>query len=199
MGTDWGLVYKPVARSKPDGTPSQCCNSRSPTTGSQITVFRNEIAINEIAINETPARVTCRPGLIVSRPSSDQTSARSRRKPAENAWRVPTGRPFNYPILGLLPNSLAKLNRGSTKVIFQYDDLHSANDPELRGKQFGFISGDDNQEHFIHSFEFKKIGMKLPEPGDRIAFTAERGAKGSRAVWPSYVTTPRNVEQDKAA
>ena len=132
MGTDWGLVYKPVARSKPDGTPSQCCNSRSPTTGSQITVFRNEIAINEIAINETPARVTCRPGLIVSRPSSDQTSARSRRKPAENAWRVPTGRPFNYPILGLLPNSLAKLNRGSTKVIFQYDDLHSANDPELR-------------------------------------------------------------------
>ena len=68
-----------------------------------------------------------------------------------------------------------------------------------RGKQFGFIGGDDNQEHFIHSFEFKKIGMKLPEPGDRIAFTAERGAKGSRAVWPSYVTTPRNVEQDKAA
>jgi cold shock CspA family protein len=58
-----------------------------------------------------------------------------------------------------------------------------------RGKQFGFIGGDDNQEHFVHSFEFKKIGMKLPEPSDRIAFTAERGAKGSRAVWPSYVTT----------
>jgi cold shock CspA family protein len=68
-----------------------------------------------------------------------------------------------------------------------------------RGKQFGFIGGDDNQEHFVDSFEFKKIKMKLPEPGDRIAFTVERGAKGSRAVWPSYVTTPRNVGQNKAA
>ena len=34
---------------------------------------------------------------IVSRPSSDQTSARSRRKPAEKAWRVPTGLPFKLP------------------------------------------------------------------------------------------------------
>ena len=34
---------------------------------------------------------------IVSRPSSDHTSARSRRKPAEKAWRVPTGRPFKLP------------------------------------------------------------------------------------------------------
>jgi CspA family cold shock protein len=67
------------------------------------------------------------------------------------------------------------------------------------GKQFGFISGDDNQEHFVHSSEFKKIGMRLPEPGDRIAFTAERGVKGSRAVGPSYVTTPRNVGEEKAA
>ena len=68
-----------------------------------------------------------------------------------------------------------------------------------RDKRFGFIDGDDNQEHFVHNSEFKKIGMMPPEPGDRIAFTAERGAKGSRAVWPSYVTTPRNVEQDNAA
>jgi cold shock CspA family protein len=67
-----------------------------------------------------------------------------------------------------------------------------------RGKQFGFIGGDDNQEHFVHSSEFKKIGMRLPEPGDRIAFTVERGAKGSRAVGPNYVTTPR-VDQDKKA
>jgi cold shock protein len=68
-----------------------------------------------------------------------------------------------------------------------------------RGKRFGFIGGDDNQEHFVHSSEFNTIGMRLPEPGDRIAFIAERGAKGSRAVRPSYVTTPRDVEQDKAA
>ena len=61
-----------------------------------------------------------------------------------------------------------------------------------RGGQFGFIGGDDNQEHFVHGFEFKKIGMRLPEPGDRIAFTAERGAKGSRAVGPSYVA-PRST------
>jgi cold shock CspA family protein len=68
-----------------------------------------------------------------------------------------------------------------------------------RSKQFGFIGGDDNQEHFVHSSEFKKIGMRLPEPGDRIVFTGERGPKGSRAVGPSYVTIPRDVEQDKAA
>ena len=68
-----------------------------------------------------------------------------------------------------------------------------------RGKQFGFIGGDNNQEYFVHSSEFKKIGMRLPEPGHRMAFTAKRGAKGSRAVGPSYVTTPRNVDQDKAA
>ena len=66
-------------------------------------------------------------------------------------------------------------------------------------KQFGFIGGDDNQEHFVHNSEFKKIGMRPPEPGDRLAFTLEHGAKGSRAVGPSYVTTPRNVEQEKAA
>jgi cold shock CspA family protein len=68
-----------------------------------------------------------------------------------------------------------------------------------RDRRFGFIDGDDNQEHFVHSFEFEKIGMKFPEPGDRIAFTAELGAKGSRAVGPSYVTAPRNFEQEKAA
>ena len=68
-----------------------------------------------------------------------------------------------------------------------------------RHKRFGFIDGDDNQEHFVHNSEFKKIGMRLPEPGDRIVFTGERGPKGSRAVGPSYVTIPRDVEQDKAA
>ena len=68
-----------------------------------------------------------------------------------------------------------------------------------RGKQFGFIGGDDNQEHFVHSFEFNKLERNFRQSRDRIAFTVERGAKGSRAVWPSYVTTPRNVGQNKAA
>src|SRR6476469_3318731 len=61
-----------------------------------------------------------------------------------------------------------------------------------RDRRFGFIDGDDNQEHFVHTFEFEKIGMKLPEPGDRIAFVADLGARRSRAVGPSYVTTPHN-------
>jgi cold shock CspA family protein len=68
-----------------------------------------------------------------------------------------------------------------------------------RDKRFGFIDGDDNQEHFVDNSEFKKIGMMPPEPGDRIAFTAEPGGRGSRAVGPSFVTTPRDVEQDNAA
>jgi hypothetical protein len=34
---------------------------------------------------------------IASRPSLDQTSARSFKNPAENAWREPTGRPFGLP------------------------------------------------------------------------------------------------------
>jgi cold shock CspA family protein len=68
-----------------------------------------------------------------------------------------------------------------------------------RDKRFGFVDGDDNQEHFVDNSEFKKIGMRPPEPGDRIAFTLEHGAKGSRAVGPSYVTTPSDVDQDEAA
>ena len=35
--------------------------------------------------------------IIVSRPCLAQISAKSRWKPAENAWRVPTGRPFKLP------------------------------------------------------------------------------------------------------
>ena len=35
--------------------------------------------------------------IIVSRLCLAQISAKSRRKPAENAWRVPTGRPFKLP------------------------------------------------------------------------------------------------------
>ena len=35
--------------------------------------------------------------IIVSRPCLAQISANSRWKPAENAWRVPTGRPFKLP------------------------------------------------------------------------------------------------------
>jgi len=68
-----------------------------------------------------------------------------------------------------------------------------------QGELFGFIGGDDNQEHFVHNSEFKKIGMRLPEAGDRIAFTVEHGAEGTRAVGPSYVTAPRDVDQAEAA
>jgi|SRR5580704_7554 cold shock protein len=68
-----------------------------------------------------------------------------------------------------------------------------------RDKRFGFIDGDDNQEHFVHNSEFKRIGMRPPQPGDRLAFTLEHGAKGSRAVGLSHVTTPSDVDQDDAA
>jgi cold shock CspA family protein len=67
-----------------------------------------------------------------------------------------------------------------------------------RDKRFGFIDGDDNQEHVVDNSEFKKIGMRPPEPGDRLAFTLEHGAKGSRAVGPGYVTTPSDVDQGEA-
>jgi hypothetical protein len=40
--------------------------------------------------------------------------------------------------------------------------------------------------------------MRPPEPGDRLAFTLEHGAKGSRAVGPGYVTTPSDVDQGEA-
>ena len=66
-------------------------------------------------------------------------------------------------------------------------------------KRFGFIDGDDNQEHFVHNSEFKKIRMRPPQPGDRLAFTLAHGAKGSRAVGLSYVTTPSDVDRDEAA
>jgi cold shock CspA family protein len=68
-----------------------------------------------------------------------------------------------------------------------------------RDKRFGFIDGDDHQEHFVHTSEFKKIRIRPPQPGDRLAFTLKNRAKGSRAVGLSYVTTPSDVDRDEAA
>ena len=57
-----------------------------------------------------------------------------------------------------------------------------------RQRLFGFIDGDDSNEYFIHSSEFRKHGTKLPEPSDRLAFTPDHGPKGHFATEPSYVT-----------
>ena len=53
--------------------------------------------INRAQVAKKTAALVLAGLTIVSRPSSDQTSARSRRKPAEKAWRVPTGLLFKLP------------------------------------------------------------------------------------------------------
>ena len=47
-------------------------------------------------------------------------------------------------------------------------------------KRFGFISGDDGKDYFVHLSGIKP-GVKINE-GDRVKFDPEEGEKGLKAV-----------------
>jgi cold shock CspA family protein len=48
--------------------------------------------------------------------------------------------------------------------------------------EYGFVSGDDGGEFFLHINELAKSKMAMPRPGDRLRFTPEPGKRGMRAV-----------------
>jgi cold shock protein len=54
-----------------------------------------------------------------------------------------------------------------------------------RTKGFGFISGEDNKEYFVHTTGLN-AGVSLNE-GDSVTFEVEQGDKGPKAVKVSKV------------
>jgi CspA family cold shock protein len=55
-------------------------------------------------------------------------------------------------------------------------------------EEFGFVTGDDGIDYFLHYNECRRSGIRLPKEGDRLSFTTEHGPKGRlRAMAVSYV------------
>jgi len=49
-------------------------------------------------------------------------------------------------------------------------------------KGFGFITGDDGTEVFVHHSSIKTEGLKNLSEGDKVSFDTEKGPKGLKAV-----------------
>jgi len=49
-------------------------------------------------------------------------------------------------------------------------------------KGFGFITGDDGVDYFVHFSAISMDGFKVLDEGQRVAFDAEMGTKGMQAV-----------------
>ncbi|MBE6082191.1 MULTISPECIES: cold-shock protein [Tissierellales] len=55
-------------------------------------------------------------------------------------------------------------------------------------KGFGFITGDDGNDVFVHFSQINKDGFKTLEEGERVSFEVSKGEKGPQA---SNVTSIR--------
>ena len=49
-------------------------------------------------------------------------------------------------------------------------------------KGFGFITGDDGTDAFVHHTSIQAEGFKSLAEGDRVSFDTENGPKGLKAV-----------------
>jgi CspA family cold shock protein len=49
-------------------------------------------------------------------------------------------------------------------------------------KGFGFITGEDGQEVFVHHSSIQGAGFKSLAEGDRVSFDTEKGPKGPKAI-----------------
>ncbi len=49
-------------------------------------------------------------------------------------------------------------------------------------KGFGFITGEDGTELFVHHTAIQGNGFKTLAEGDKVSFDAEKGPKGPKAV-----------------
>ena len=49
-------------------------------------------------------------------------------------------------------------------------------------KGYGFITGDDGEDVFVHQSNILMKGFRLLEPGQRVSYRAEQTQKGNSAV-----------------
>ena len=49
-------------------------------------------------------------------------------------------------------------------------------------KLFGFISGEDGQDYFLHFSKINKEGFKTVAEGEAVSFDVEEGPKGPQAT-----------------
>ncbi len=49
-------------------------------------------------------------------------------------------------------------------------------------KGFGFITGEDGSDYFVHYSAIQSNGFKSLAEGDKVSFETEKGPKGPKAV-----------------
>lgn len=49
-------------------------------------------------------------------------------------------------------------------------------------KGFGFITGEDNKDIFVHQSSIKEDGFRTLEEGQKVSYDVEASEKGDRAV-----------------
>ncbi len=50
------------------------------------------------------------------------------------------------------------------------------------GKGFGFVSGEDGIDYFVHHLSVQGSGFRSLAEGDKVTFDAEKGPKGPKAI-----------------
>ena len=50
------------------------------------------------------------------------------------------------------------------------------------GKGFGFVSGEDGIDYFVHHTSIQGNGFKSLAEGDKVTFDTEKGEKGPKAI-----------------
>ena len=62
-------------------------------------------------------------------------------------------------------------------------------------KSYGFISGDDGKDYFLHYSNICMAGLKRLDAGDHVEFETEQTEKGTQAVNVQPVLTTRMIKK----